>query len=104
MRAEAFASACAAGKSGVAGIQGVDTTDLKTSAVAQVRGFEASAFMDPVEARRVPRMVPMAIAASREALESAGMRIDPDDLAQQRSIGVSLGTGGGGIAFVEEQY
>jgi 3-oxoacyl-[acyl-carrier-protein] synthase II len=49
-------------------------------------------------------MVPMAIAAAREAMEQAGVAIDPDDLAQQRQIGVALGTGGGGLAFVEDQY
>ncbi|MGB7157995.1 MAG: beta-ketoacyl-[acyl-carrier-protein] synthase family protein, partial [Tepidisphaeraceae bacterium] len=47
---------------------------------------------------------PMAIAAAREAMRQAGIALDPDDVAAQREIGVSLGTGGGGLAFVEEQY
>jgi 3-oxoacyl-[acyl-carrier-protein] synthase II len=49
-------------------------------------------------------MVPMAIAASREALAQAKWDAAPDDLPARRSIGVALGTGGGGLAFVEEQY
>jgi 3-oxoacyl-[acyl-carrier-protein] synthase II len=44
------------------------------------------------------------MAASREAIESAGIEIDPQNLEQQRQIGVALGTGGGGLAFVEDQY
>src|SRR5688500_4240073 len=60
--------------------------------------------MEAAEARSVPRMVPLAIAASREALEMAALRIAPDDVERQREIGVSLGTGGGGVAFLEEQY
>ena len=60
--------------------------------------------MDPVEARRVPRMVHLGLAASREAIEGARLNIDPDDIDAQREIGVALGTGGGGMAFVEEQY
>jgi 3-oxoacyl-[acyl-carrier-protein] synthase II len=101
---EAFASACAHGRSGIRAIQDIDTSGLKTSAVAQVRDFDSSSVMDPVEARRVPRMVHLALAASREALASADVAFDVDDIDGQRSIGVALGTGGGGIAFVEEQY
>ena len=101
---EAFATACAHGRSGITGLAGIDNHDLKTSAVAQVRDFDPLSVMDVAEARRVPRMIPMALLASQEALESAGVRIDPDDIDQQRRIGVSLGTGGGGIAFVEDQY
>src|SRR5207253_4017997 len=41
---------------------------------------------------------------SREALQAADFAIDPGDLDRQRGIGVALGTGGGGMAFVEEQY
>ena len=102
--AENFAAGCLAGRSGVGRPEGFDTTGLRTTAVAQVRGFDATTTMDPVEARRVPRMVHLGLAASREAIESAQLRIDPDDVAAQRQIGVALGTGGGGMAFVEEQY
>ncbi|MEO6435331.1 MAG: beta-ketoacyl-[acyl-carrier-protein] synthase family protein [Tepidisphaeraceae bacterium] len=102
--AERFAAACLAGRSGIAAPQGIDTASLRTSAVAKVREFDPASAMDATEVRRVPRMVPMAIAASREALEMADLRIDPDDIDRQRTIGVALGTGGGGMAFVEEQY
>ncbi len=102
--AERFAAACRDGISGIRAPQDVDLTDLRTSAVAQVLDFDPAQHVDPVEARRVPRMVPMAIAASREAMQQAGIAIDPQDLERQREIGVALGTGGGGLAFVEEQY
>ena len=102
--AERFAAACRDGVSGIRSPIGVDLTGLRTSAVAQVPDFDPAQHIDPVEARRVPRMVPMAIAASREAMQQAGVTVDPDDLDRQREIGVSLGTGGGGLAFVEDQY
>jgi 3-oxoacyl-[acyl-carrier-protein] synthase II len=102
--AEAFASACTHGRSGVSRLVGMEACGLKTTSVAQVQDFDPTTAMDPVEVRRVPRMVPMAIAASREALQSAQLQIDPNDIQQQRTVGVSLGTGGGGMAFVEEQY
>src|SRR3954447_1276553 len=105
---EAFGRACTDGRSGIsrldAHLGGFDTSALKTTAVAQVRDLDPAGAMDPTEIRRVPRMIPMALAASREAMGQAGLRLDPDDVERQRGVGVSLGTGGGGLAFVEEQY
>lgn len=102
--AEAFGIACLRGQSGISRPEDIDCSALRTSAVAQVRNFDPNSVMDPAEVRRVPRMIPMAIAASREAIEQANLKIDPNDIEQQRTIGVALGTGGGGMSFIEEQY
>jgi len=102
--AEAFGAACLRGQTGIARPVDIDLTNLRTTAVAQVRGFDPNRAMDPTEVRRVPRMIPMAIAASREALDQAGVAIDPADIEFQRTIGVALGTGGGGMSFIEEQF
>jgi 3-oxoacyl-[acyl-carrier-protein] synthase II len=101
---DTFTNNCIAGRSGVSALADFAEHKLKTSAVAQVHDFDPTTFMDPAEARRVPRMVHLALAASREALDSSRLQIDPTDLDTQRQIGVSLGTGGGGLAFVEDQY
>ncbi len=102
--AESFLCACLGGQSGLKRLQPFAGVPLKTNAVGRVDDFDPNHVMDTTEARRVPRMIPMALAASREALRQAGVRIDPEDLNGQRQIGVALGTGGGGLAFVEEQY
>ncbi len=102
--APAFADSLLAGRSGITPLQGIDTSRLKSTVAAQVLDFDPTTVLDPVNLRRVPRMIPMALAASREALASAKLEIDPADIEQQRQIGVALGTGGGGLAFVEEQY
>jgi 3-oxoacyl-[acyl-carrier-protein] synthase II len=101
---ESFARNCLDGVSGIRELRGIDTTAVKTWAVGQVENFDPATVMDPADLRRVPRLVPMALAASREALDQANLAIAPDDLATQRNIGVSLGTGGGGFAFIEDQY
>ena len=101
---EAFAAACREGRSGLSRPDCIDTTGLRTSAVARVTDWNPETVMAPGELRRVPRMVPMALAASREALAQARCAFAPDDVERQRTIGVALGTGGGGLAFVEEQY
>jgi len=65
--AGAFADACLAGKSGLSRPAGDAFGDLKTSAVAAVREFDPLTVMTAIDARRVPRMIPLALAASREA-------------------------------------
>lgn len=105
---EAFWTACAAGKSGLSRISFPDYPHLKTSTVGACTAFEPEKHLDPTELRRVPRMIPMALAASREALTMAGLDVASpawrQDIPLQRTVGVSLGTGGGGLAYVEEQY
>jgi 3-oxoacyl-[acyl-carrier-protein] synthase II len=102
--AENYLAACLAGRSGLSHLAGVDTSKLRSSVAGQVRNFDPLTVMEAPEARRVPRMVHLALAASREAMSQAGVRFDSDDVDAQRSCGVSLGTGGGGLAFVEDQY
>ncbi len=103
---EAFARACREGVSGLSKLDGVDPAKLRTTSVGRVRAedWTPQGVMEPNELRRVPRMVPMALQASREAMAQSGIQPAPDDVESQRQVGVSLGTGGGGLAFVEEQY
>ena len=101
---EAYLAACLAGRSGVRWLDGIDAAGLRSSVAAQAVDFDPLSALSAGEAKRVPRMIPMALAASREALAQAGIDLAPDDVAAQRKIGVALGTGGGGLAFVEEQY
>jgi len=101
---DAFARALAIGESGISTIDHIKAEGLKSWAAGQVKKFDPAKIIDSAEARRVPRMVPMAIAASREAMATANLHIEDGDIEKQRQIGVSLGTGGGGMAFVEDQY
>jgi 3-oxoacyl-[acyl-carrier-protein] synthase II len=104
---EAFAVSLRGGRSGIRHVAGIDLTGLKTTAAGQIRNFDPAAVMEPAELRRVPRMVPIALLASREAMLHAGVeewiQSDSDPAERQRQIGVCLGTGGGGLIFVEEQ-
>ena len=82
----------------------MDTARLRSSVVASAHEFDPAGAMEAVELRRVPRMIPMALAASREAMRQAALATKIEDRHLARQVGVSLGTGGGGLAFVEEQY
>ena len=101
---EAFARALRAGESGVARISLFDPEGLPATIAGELKGFDPAAHMDAKYIRHVSRAVPMAIAASAEALSDAG--IDPEALSleERREIGVVLGTGGGPIEFSERMY
>jgi 3-oxoacyl-[acyl-carrier-protein] synthase II len=102
--AHPFFEACRAGRSGLSPLPESARAGLRSTVAGQVLDFDPLTQLPPAELRRVPRMVPMALCAAREAMAAAKLRIAPDDIDRQREVGVSLGTGGGGLAFVEEQY
>jgi len=92
------------GKSGVRHIQAFDVADSPVKIAAEVPDFDWEAQLSPKDRRHVPRTVPLALAAAREALEDAQLFTTDLSLDERRAIGVELGTGGGGLAFTEQQY
>jgi 3-oxoacyl-[acyl-carrier-protein] synthase II len=104
---ETYADSLRKGTSGIRRITGIETAGLKSSAAAQVLDLDLTGVMDAGELRRVPRMVPLSLHAAREAIEQAGVlpwiNAGPDPIGRQRTIGVALGSGGGGLTYVEEQ-
>lgn len=101
---DAFWQGLISGKSGIRRIQSFDVSNSPVKIAAEVPDFDWESFVSPKDRRHVPRTVPLALAAAREALEDS--RIFPNDLSldERRAIGVQLGTGGGGLAFTEQQY
>ena len=85
-------------------IESFDVRDAPVKIAAEVRGFDWEAQLNPKDRKHVPRTVPLALAAAREALDDAGIQPLDLTLPERRAIGVELGTGGGGLAFTEQQY
>ena len=101
---QAFWEGLLAGHSGVRKIQAFDVSNHPVQIAAEVPGFDWEAQINPKDRKHVPRTVPLALAAAREALEDAKIFANDLTLEERRAIGVELGTGGGGLAFTEQQY
>lgn len=101
---EAFCRAILAGKSGVKRISRFDPSGLPVQIAGEIPDFDELAWVDVRERKHVSRVVPLAVAASAEAIEDAGLDPAAMSLDQKREIGVILGTGGGAQEFSEEQY
>ncbi|HEY7616933.1 MAG TPA: beta-ketoacyl synthase N-terminal-like domain-containing protein, partial [Terriglobales bacterium] len=100
----AFCRGVLEGKSGVKRISRFDPSCLPVHIAGEVPEFDELAWVDARERKHVSRVVPLAMAASAEALEDAGIDPAAMSMEEKRQIGVVLGTGGGAQEFSEEQY
>ncbi len=101
---EAFCRAILAGKSGVKRISRFDPSNLPVHIAGEIPEFDELAWVDARERKHVSRAVPLAVAASAEAIKDAGLDPGSMTMDEKREIGVILGTGGGAQEFSEEQY
>jgi 3-oxoacyl-[acyl-carrier-protein] synthase II len=101
---DAFWSALRAGRSGVKRITAFDVSHLPTRIAGIVDGFEPSDVMSANDLKHVPRVVPMALAASTEAIADAGLRPAEMELEERRRFAVVVGSGGAGLEFIEKQF
>lgn len=92
------------GRSGVRRIESFDPSSSPVQIAAEVPSFDWQSQLNPKDRKHVARTVPLALAAAREALEDAKVFTDDLSLEERRAFGVELGTGGGGLAFTEQQY
>ncbi len=88
------------GTSGVTLLDRFDASAFTTRIAAQVKDFDADRFVPPKEQRRMDRNCRYALAASRMAVEDAG--IDLAKLPPERG-GVAIGSGVGGLETLEDQ-
>src|SRR5712675_168941 len=100
----AFCRAILDGKSGVKLISRFDTSDLPVKIAGEIQDFNELDWIDARERKHVSRCVPLAVAASTEALKDAGLEHEKMSLDEKREIGVVLGTGGGAHDFSDAQY
>jgi len=93
--------AAAEGRSGIGPLTGFDTRDFQVRFGGEVRGELDLGDIAPKEARRLDRMIALAVAASREAVLDGGLT---ENSVDRERIGVAIGSGIGGISTLEQSF
>lgn len=88
------------GVSGAGPITHFDASLFKTRFACEVKGFDATEFIDRKEARKMDLYTQYAIVVAKQAVSDAGLDIGKEDLNR---IGVIFGAGIGGIHTFEEE-
>ncbi len=89
------------GKIGFDTITKFDTSEYKCKLAAEVKGFEGKNYMDFKAAKRMELYSQYAVAATKEALEDAGIDMEKEDAFR---VGVSVGSGIGSLQAIEREH
>lgn len=100
----AFSDALLQGRSGIRRISRFDPSAIQVQIAGEVANFDELAWVEKKERKHVSRVLPLALCAATEAIESAGINIASLPIEERRRFGVIIGTGGGSQEFTEEQY
>jgi 3-oxoacyl-[acyl-carrier-protein] synthase II len=101
---DAFSEAVLEGRSGVRRISRFDSSAIQVQIAGEVSGFDELAWVEKRDRKHVSRVLPLALCAATEALDTAGVDSASLPLEERRRFGIIIGTGGGSQEFTEEQY
>ena len=90
-----------ANKVGIDEITKFDTTDYEVKLAAEVKGFNPKERMEFKQAKRMSPFSQYAVCAAKEAVEQSGIDLDKEDPYR---VGVSVGSGVGGMKDMEEEH
>ena len=88
------------GRNGVAAITLFDASRHACRFAAEVKNFEPAGWLEPKEAKRWDRFCQFGVVAAKQAVLDAGLSIDDSN---RNRVGVSIGSGVGGLLMMETQ-
>lgn len=98
---EEFWNAIKEEKIGFGPITKMDATGYRATLAAEVKGFEGKNYMDFKAAKRMELFSQYAVAATKEAMEQAGLDMEQEDPYR---VGCSIGSGIGGLGIMEKEH
>jgi len=90
-----------AGKSGAGPITKFDTEGFATRFAAEVKGFDATEFVEKKDVKKMDVFIQYAVAAAQFAVADSGLVITPEIAPE---VGVCIGSGIGGFATIEREH
>jgi 3-oxoacyl-[acyl-carrier-protein] synthase II len=78
-----------------------DVTQFACQIAAEVKNFDPLKFIEKKEVKKMGRFIHFAVAASDEALQASGLKIDA---ANAERVGVHIGSGIGGFDVIEREH
>lgn len=97
---EEFWSGVKEGKTGFDKITYFDTEGYRATLAAQVKGFNTADYMDRKTAKRMELFCQYAVAASKEAIENAGLDMEKEDPFR---VGVCVSSSIGSLQIMEKE-
>jgi 3-oxoacyl-[acyl-carrier-protein] synthase II len=89
------------GKSGIGYITHFDASEYAVKIAGEVKGFDPLAFIDKKDLRKMDLHIQYALASAEFALKDADLSINSSN---SERIGVFIGSGIGGLNFIENQH
>jgi 3-oxoacyl-[acyl-carrier-protein] synthase II len=88
-----------AGKSGITRITKFDPSNFSSQVAGEVKDFDVSQYLPAKEARRMDTFIQYGLAAAIEAVKDSGIEATEENAER---IGVSIGSGIGGLGLIEQ--
>ncbi len=101
LNVEDFFNAVKKNEVGIDFITKFDASDYKAKLAAEVKGFDAKAYMDFKSAKRMELFCQYAVAAAGEAIKDAGLDLEKEDAYR---VGTSVGSGIGSLQAMEREH
>ncbi len=90
-----------AGRSGIGPVTSFDISKFSTRFGGVIKDFDVTDYMSAKEARKMDPFIHYGLAAATQAIEEAGLEVTAENC---RRIGISIGSGIGGLPGIEKGY